>query len=70
MSISHQSLSKLAVAEVYCESFDMEGILSKETLNLGTQEHLKSGQIHAPLTSLGSVGTDKDILEKHQLVQL
>ena len=34
------------------------------------QEHLRSSQIHAPLTSQGSVGTDQDTLEKHQLVQL
>ena len=34
------------------------------------QEHFECGQIHAPLTSEGSVGTDQEILERHQLIQL
>ena len=33
-----------------------------------SQEHSETGQIHAPLTSEGSVGTDQDILERHRLI--
>ena len=35
-----------------------------------SREHFEYGQIHAPVTSWGSVGTDQEILERHQLVQL
>ena len=40
------------------------------TLVKTTQEHFESGQIHAPLISQGSVGTDQEILERHQLIHL